>query len=101
MADRLVKVVDQGIADDGMVADPCGEADFIAALSVLLVLEPCRVGPDRFASWRERFHKLQTEAKPGDGADLRPRRVRTFFARYNGCLDQALQIGIDRFSAAT
>jgi hypothetical protein len=95
VADRLVKVVDAGVAHDDMVEDPCREADFIAALSVLLVLEPCRVDPGRFASWRERFHKIWAEAQPADPAEAE------FFARYHACLDQALQIGIDRFSAAS
>jgi hypothetical protein len=95
VADRLAKVVDEGVAQDYMVEDPCREADFIGALSVLLVLEPCQVGPDRFASWREQFRKVQAEAEPGDSSEA------DFFARYNDCLDQALQIGIDRFSAAS
>jgi hypothetical protein len=91
VADRLAMVVDEGVAHDYMLEDPCREADFIGALSVLLVLEPCQVGLDRFALWRERLHKVQAE--PGDAAES------DFFARYNDCLDQALQIGIDRFSA--
>jgi hypothetical protein len=95
VADRLAKVVDDGVAHDDMVADPCREADFIAALSVLLVLEPCQVGPDRFALWRERFRKVWAEAQPADPAEAE------FFARYHACLDQALLIGIDRFSAAS
>lgn len=95
VADRLANVVDEGVAHDYMLEHPCDEADFIAALSVLLVLEPCHVGPGRFASWRERFRKVQAEAKPGDPAEA------DFLARYNGCLDQALQIGADRFSAAS
>jgi hypothetical protein len=95
MADRLANVVDEGVAHDYMLEDPCHEADFIAAMSVLLVLEPCQVGPDRFASWRERFREVRAEAQPSDPAES------DFLARYNGCLDQALQIGIDRFSAAS
>jgi hypothetical protein len=49
----------------------------------------------RRRAWQERFRKVQAEAKPGDPAES------GFLARYNGCLDQALQIGADRFSAAS
>jgi hypothetical protein len=95
VADRLARNVDEGIAYDDMVADPCREANFMAALVVLLVLEPCRVRPDRFTSWRARFRKVQGEAGPGDPNES------AFFAAYHACLEQALQIGIDRFSAAS
>jgi hypothetical protein len=95
VADRLAMVVDEGVARDYMLEDPCNEADFIAAMSVLLVLEPCQVGPHRFASWRERFREVQAGAKPVDPTES------DFLARYNGCLEQALQIGIDRFSVAS
>jgi hypothetical protein len=95
VADRLARKVDEGIAYDYMVADPCREANFMAALVVLIVLEPCRIGPDRFASWQERFRKVQAEAGPGDPNES------AFFAAYNACLEQALQIGIDRFSSAS
>ena len=92
VADRLASNIDSGIADDGMVADPCREADFIAALGVLLILEPCWIDPDRFAAWRARFRKVQAEAEPGDPDESE------FDAAYSACLEQALQIGIDRFS---
>jgi hypothetical protein len=92
VADRLARHVDEGIACDYMVADPCLEADFIAALGVLLILEPCQIDPDRFASWRARFRKVQAEAGPGDPNESE------FDVAYNACLEQAFQIGIDRFS---
>jgi hypothetical protein len=94
LADRLARNVDDGIVHDHMVAEPF-RADFIAALGVLLILEPCWIDPDRFASWRARFRKMQADVGPGDPDDSE------FIAAYSACLEQALQIGIDRFSVET
>lgn len=89
VADRLVKELDDGFGDDDILSDLSGEAEFIAALAVLLVLEPCQVDAHRFASWRARFRKMQAELGDSD---------EDFYEQYNACLEQAFQIGIDRFS---
>jgi hypothetical protein len=94
VADRLMKKVDEGFADDEIVEDLSREADFMAALGVLLVLEPCRIDPDHFASWRTRFREVKAEAdEQSDPLELE------FDERYTACLEQTFQIGIDRFSA--
>ena len=50
-----------------------------------------QVDPDRFASWRARFRKVQAEmGDHGNEAE--------FFEQYDACLEQAFQIGIERFS---
>lgn len=92
VADRLAEQVDGGVRDDDMASDPSREADFMAALAVLLILEPCRIDPDRFASWRELFREVYVDPEPGDPTESE------FYAAYSACLEQALQIGIDRFS---
>jgi hypothetical protein len=88
VADRLVAQLDEGFADDTVVSDPCREADFIAALAVLLVIEPCEVDADHFASWRARFRAAQGDY--GDEAD--------FCLAYNENLEMAFQIGIEKFA---
>jgi len=92
VADRLVKQLDDGFADDDVVAFLDEEAEWIAALAVLLVLEPCRVDPDHFASWRARFRR----ATAADEEDV---DQESFEARYGACLERAFQIGIDKFAA--
>jgi hypothetical protein len=89
VADRLVGELDEGFDDDSVVEDPCREADFIAALAVLLVLEPCRVDADHFASWRARFRTAQGEY--GDES--------AFFTDYNANLELAFELGIEKFGA--
>lgn len=87
VADRLVAELDEGFDDDSMVEDPCREAEFIAALAVLLILEPCQVDADHFASWRARFRAAQ-----GDYGD-----ESAFFADYNANLELAFELGIEKF----
>jgi hypothetical protein len=55
-------------------------------------IEPCRVDPDRFASWRARFRAVQVEMGEPDPDEA------DFLRDYNACLELALQIGIDKFS---
>jgi hypothetical protein len=95
VADRLVKQLDEGFNSGAdVLGDLAREGDFLAALPVLLVLAPCRVDPERFASWRARFRAALAE--PGDPdpdeAD--------FWRSYHEGLELAFTLGIEKFSAA-
>jgi hypothetical protein len=89
VADRCVELVARGFADLGEPPEMWDEhGDEIAALCVLLQLEPCRVAPELFRDWWGRYR-----AAEGDVADLDG-----FEEAYRRCLWRALDYGHRRFS---
>jgi hypothetical protein len=94
VADRLVKQLDRGFAAGAdVLADLAREGDFLAALAVLLVIAPCRVDPDKFASWRARFRAALAESGDADPDEA------DFVRAYNACVELAFTLGIEKFSA--
>jgi hypothetical protein len=91
IADRCVACIDEEFDDDEMVGDLCREASCMGAFGVLLEIEPCRVDPDKFASWRARYRDVRWEPS-ADEAD--------FFARYDTCIEAAFRYGIEKFAAS-
>jgi hypothetical protein len=88
VADRLVNQADRGFDDDELIArfDDGDGFEPVACVAVLLVLGPCRVDPERFASWRARVRAGLEET--GDADDP-----------FYECLELAFTLGIQKFSA--
>ena len=65
-ADLLVADVDEGFDDEEAVSDLSREGIFMGSLGLLLVIEPCTVGPNHFVKWRERFREVWAAVEPTD-----------------------------------
>jgi hypothetical protein len=75
----------------------------IAALAVLLVLEPCQVSPDRLESWRGYFRAATAGQEESSTRPLplhrRFRGLDDFERDYRRYLELAFQFGLQKFSA--
>jgi hypothetical protein len=92
VADRLVKQADKGFNDDDALNDISTDGgDAVVAVTVLLVLEPCRVDPERFASWRARFRAALAELTADGPLD-------DYETELNEHLESAFALGIQKFS---
>jgi hypothetical protein len=90
VADRCVDVVRRGFADLGEPPEMWDEhGDEIAALCVLLQLQPCRVPAKYFRDWWSRY-------RAAEGDDLEG--LDDYEKAYRRCLWRALNYGLLRFS---
>jgi hypothetical protein len=93
VADRLVKMADKGFNDDDALNDIANDGGHaVAPVVVLLALPPCRVDPDKFASWRARFRARVAELTEEGPLD-------DWEQRFNEGLETAFAVGIEKFSA--
>ncbi len=90
VADRCVEVVRRGFADLGEPPEMWAEhGDEIAALCVLLQLQPCKVSAELFRDWWGRY-------RAAEGDDLEG--LEEYEEAYRRCLWRALNYGLLRFS---
>jgi hypothetical protein len=90
VADRCVEVVRRGFADLGEPPEMSDEhGDEIAALCVLLQLQPCKVSTELFRDWWDRY-------RAAEGDDLEG--LEEYEEAYRRCLWRALNHGLLRFS---
>jgi hypothetical protein len=90
---RLVKQADQGFRGEEVLTDLCRTRQgggAVAALVVLLLLEPRSAGVRKFQSWRDRWLAAQ------DGFEADPSET-DFYAAYNRCLALAFAVALRRF----
>lgn len=93
ITEYLVKKIDEDFSDDEVVADLSREGMFMGAFSLLLLLPHCRVSPEKFQQWRNRFHEVWKHVEPS--TDETEKR---FENQYNKYLELAFQCGIAKFS---
>jgi hypothetical protein len=90
VADRLARKVRTDFRKRGVLRELYEEgADVIAALAVLLVIEPCQVDPNLFRTCWD-LYRSATAGIEYDEPD--------FHVPHSNCLKAALQYGVDRFS---
>src|SRR5262249_6208995 len=90
VADRCVEVVGRGFAHLGEPPEMWDEhGNEIAALCVLLQLQPCRVPAKLFRDWWRRYRAAEGD-DPGDRED--------YEEAYRRCMWRALNYGLMRFS---
>jgi hypothetical protein len=90
VADRYVELVSRGFADLGQPPEMWDEhGEEIAALSILLQLRPCRVAPELFRDWWDRYCAAE-------GNELE--YLDEYETAYRRCLWRALNYGWMRFS---
>jgi hypothetical protein len=98
IADRCVAWIDKEFDDDVKAGWPLEETEAVGALGVLLEIEPCRVDPDRFASWRARWQAARAPT-PEDQEDD-PEVEEDELDESEQCLDAAFRYGIKKFAAS-
>ena len=93
VVDDLVAEVDEGFKDEEQVSDISREGYFMGAFGLLLVLEPCKIDPEYFLQWQNRFNKVW------QSLDFEPDELEDKFnALYNANLYLAFDCGIKKFT---
>lgn len=98
VAERCAGLVDEDFEDDEIVDDLCRESTAIGPLGLLLLIEPCRLDPDRVEAWRERAAEGFATMEE-DLADEDPDGELEFYAVYRACLDKALAVAAEKAAA--
>jgi hypothetical protein len=90
VADRAVALVEEGFVNDD-IGDAAREAgETIAAFTILLQLEPCKIDPGLFPQWWDLYVEAAAGNEIGEEGE--------FFAAYNRGMRQALEFGWRRFA---
>jgi hypothetical protein len=101
-ADRCVRRVDEDFSDPDLVEDLAREAEGMGAFALLLLIEPCRVRPQKVAGWRKKadraFARIRKECADNDSESWQ--QELEFYEDYHKCLAVAFDQLAAKFGPA-